>query len=86
MSKALEYSYGTSISLSTWMEQVVNNMPTRLCLCLSTKPYVLDHDLGVIMYVFCWQVLLQFKMYYFKSQYTYLHSGTNNVNMDEIIC
>ena len=32
---------------------------------------------GVIRYVFCCQVLLQFKLYYYKSQYTYLHNKTN---------
>ena len=45
-----------------------------MCLCLSTNPFVLYHDVEVIRCVFCFQVLSQFKLCYYKSQYTYLHT------------
>ena len=68
------------------MEQV-NNMLTHLCLCLSAKRYVLDHDLVLSVHVCVLLASWQFKLLLFKVgslQYTYLHNGTNNSIMEEI--
>ena len=46
-----------------------------MCMCLVTKLYVLDHNFGVIKYVFCCQVVLQFKLSYYTIQYTYLYNA-----------